>query len=103
MRGAGGVRLDLADQVDPRDAAAVGVLIALRPFGDFGDQADDDGVAADDAEKFSDRGARRAAGRRRRQADRDLRAADGEHAAQRFAAARAVRGSRRQRIDKRHH
>ena len=35
-----------------------GILLALRPLGDFGDQADDDGAAADDAEEFSDGGAR---------------------------------------------
>ena len=87
---AGGARLDLADQVQQRGAAAMGILLALRALGDLGDQADDDVAAADDAEEFSDGGARRAAGRRRDQADRDLRAADGEHAAERFAAGARV-------------
>ena len=56
--GARGARLDFADQIHPRGAAAIGILVALRALGNFGDQADDDGVAADDAEEFSDRGAR---------------------------------------------
>jgi len=94
ISGACGARLDFADQIHPRGAAATGILVALRALGDFGDQADDDGVAADDAEEFSDRGARQAAGRERRQSDGDLRAADGEDSAQRFAGSARGRGRR---------
>ena len=68
--GARRARLDLADDVDLRGAAAVRILVARGPLGNLGDHADGDDAAADDAEEFSDRGARRAAGRGRRSARR---------------------------------
>ena len=73
--------LDLADQIQPRNAAARVVLVAHGPFGDLGDHADDDRTAAQDSQKFPD-GGLRSIGRHvgRAETDRDLRAADGVNA-----------------------
>ena len=93
-----GLGFDLADQIQPRDAAARVVLVAHRTFGDLGDHADDDRTAAQDPEEFAD-GGLRSIGRDvgRAETDGDLRAADGVNASDHVAIGWRRRRCRRRR------